>query len=486
MLFGNSLVMPFLLQNRGYASKAANDHYTRVIADGGTIDSYDDLVDAIQGLADTYLTANLSTFLAAAIDPAIFGYKYRTDANGRTWCAKAYSLMGASSDVEQGTESAQPILLRYEGVKYGFLPGIAANSFSTPDAASLDITGDIALAIDLELKSAMTSGAHTLGGKANGAGQISYYLGVDTGGFATLTVSLDGTALTSYVSDVAAYSASGRLSIAAERNSTTGDVTFYTGSALSGWTQLGSVIAGASGAIFASTATLVVGGLESGVNTNALKYYGFQVYSGDLTGTLAAYFQPSLYDVSASQTTLTDSTTKVWTANRSAVTTGYKTSFVYRTIAQGDGIDDVLANSTNVPYSAAYTHYMVSDLITWLGSLNGATGIRPGWTVTGVSPNIAYFADATSINTAGEALSRLQNRVAVVDGASSLTETNNANQTTGTLTNNADALFAIYGGKFSSFSNSVINTFIMAKQADDATTRTAIYNLTRGWSGNPA
>ena len=138
---------------------------------------------------------------------------------------------------------------------------------STPDAAALDITGDIDIRIDLAMTDWTPASQQVLVAKWNTTGdQRSYILGVNTNGTLYFGLSTDGASGTEVfaTSSVAPTPVNGRLSLRADRNS--GVVTFYTSvdTDLTGasWVTLGTN-QNAAGTMFASTATLRVG-IDSG------------------------------------------------------------------------------------------------------------------------------------------------------------------------------------------------------------------------------
>lgn len=139
---------------------------------------------------------------------------------------------------------------------------------STPDAAALDITGDIDIRIDLEMADWTPAANNVLVAKwASASDQRSYEVTVTTSGFIRLRISTDGTlaAVVEATSSVAPTPVNNRLSLRIDRNS--GVVTFYTSTngdlTTATWTQLGTTQA-CAGTIFASTATLRVGADDAG------------------------------------------------------------------------------------------------------------------------------------------------------------------------------------------------------------------------------
>lgn len=459
----------------------ANAHYQRVIADGGTIDDSGALLEAVMDLEVTYGSASLSTFLAACIKPSIFGYKYRTDGTG-TWCVKAYSLMGAASDVEQATPASQPRLLRYSGEKFFFNPpNENGNRISTPSTAANDIVGDIDIDADINFTA---GGTVYLCDRRNATQQFTFSV---AGATNFPSFSFYNGAINETVASTVAV-ASGRFFVRVKRIALTGVVTFYTSTDGTTWTQLGATVASTAGNLTTQVADIRLGSTGSGVGTGNLRCFSMRLYNGDRAagGTLVTNFLASDYDISVSQNTLTSSTSgEVWTIIRSSPTSGYKAQLIYQTTIQGDGVDDELNNAT-FAQAQPNTAYMMVDEMTWVA----ARVIIDGGSTTPLyqrtaTPNMSASA-GTDIDYASEVLNRLKLYMAQFDGASSIVGTN------GTYTAPAaggaadyDALNILSSGG-ADFASAIFDTCVIPKQADDLTTLNAMNVLVRSWSGNPA
>lgn len=467
--------------NLALANSLAISHWRRVIDDGGTFDAgytISDLQLNIQSLIDNY-AYDLSTYLVACIDPSIFGYKYRTDAIG-TWCVKAYSLMGASSDVVQATENAQPLLLRYEGDKYFYnRANLNDNFLSTPDVAANNILGDIDISAEIDWRSGTTYFCDRRGVNqqytvwVNGTTSrlnFGFFNGV---GLETIssTVNLSLT----------------RAFFRVKRIAATGTVTFYTSSDGITWTQTGATVASTAGNLITQAGDLRIGSTGGGVGSGSLRCYSMQLWDGDRDagGTLAAEFNAEDYDISVSQNTLTSSTTgEVWTINRNAALfSAYKAQLVFRTTIQFDAINDELV-AASVAQAQPNTVYSVFDEMTWSAGrviIDGGTAIP--YSQTTATPNMSSNAGA-ALDYDGEILSRLKHYMVQFNGASSWNGTNGLYLTGDTGVGDIDAL-GLGANAGANLANAIINTIIVAKQADDLTTRNSMNTLVRSWNGNP-
>lgn len=170
----------------------------------------------------------------------------------------------------------------------------------TADKASLDITGDLDVRVDVEPDDWRGRAGTILAGKYEISGnQRSWTLITDPFGYAIFKWSNTGSLVTALqATSTVAVAASGRQSIRATIDVDNGaagwTVTFYTAPTLSGtYTQLGAAVTGSgTTAIFNSTARLEVGtinnaagprgSLTTGLNSDPLvgKVYGMELRSG--------------------------------------------------------------------------------------------------------------------------------------------------------------------------------------------------------------
>lgn len=199
------------------------------------------------------------------------------------------------------------------------LPGTSGNYASTPDAAALDITGDIDIRVWAVPDDYTPAATDTLASKWTATGnQRSWTLDILASGALKLNWSADGTAVlneTSSASDGgAALAAPGdAIAFRATLDVSTGDVNFYTSADGSTWDALGVTQTGVATAVFDSTAVCEIGTLNAGT---AQPFAGtiqkVEVYDG-IDGTLAA--SPDFEAQAAGTTEFDDSTGKTWTVN---------------------------------------------------------------------------------------------------------------------------------------------------------------------------
>ncbi len=242
-----------------------------------------------------------------------------------------------------GADTNDPLFLPHTGTQYLDLPGATGNYASTPDAAALDITGDIDLRAAVALTDWTPAGArrdvlykHTA--------TTGYSITITPGGILRLRWG-DGTALVLVDSTVAPSVTDGallliRATLDVDNGASGRDITFYTKTSTptnthadllvnTGWTQLGSVVTGAgTTSIVNSTAALTIGvGFGSGADG---KFYAVTILDG-INGTVV--FDADFTDRSAltepfATFTEKSSNAATVTINRSA--TGRKSAVVDR------------------------------------------------------------------------------------------------------------------------------------------------------------
>lgn len=201
------------------------------------------------------------------------------------------------------------------------LPGGSGNFATSPDDASLDVTGDLDLRARIAPDDWTPSADQAIVAKSNPAGnQRQYHLVLRSTGALRLTWSTDGTSggTTDADSTVATGFADGSTHwVRATLATATGTVKFYTSDDGVVWTQLGSTLTYAPTSIFAGTAPANVGARSGGVtDVFAGLIYSAQIRSG-IDGTVVA--DPRFDQQPLGTTSFTDSTGKVWTINGTAV-----------------------------------------------------------------------------------------------------------------------------------------------------------------------
>jgi len=184
------------------------------------------------------------------------------------------SALDAQAGSTAGVDANDPVVAEYAGETYVRLPGVTTNYISTPDAASLDIVGDLTVEVDVALPDWTPASAVQIGSKWLSTGnQRGWYIGVTSTGAVRLSWTTDGASGTQIVKDstanLSALAAGARIKIRASLDIDNGaggyDVAFQTsddGGAT--WSALGTTVTTAgSTSIYANTALAIFGGLDN-------------------------------------------------------------------------------------------------------------------------------------------------------------------------------------------------------------------------------
>ena len=228
-----------------------------------------------------------------------------------------------------GTDDYMEVNNRYmSSGTYLYLPGVASNFASAPDAAPLDITGDIDIRCKVALDDWTPAGNTILVGKYNSgtAGARSYQLQITSTGFLNLQWSTDGSTLTNNVlSTVVTGIADGavkwvRATLDVDNGASGNNVQFFTSDDGTTWTQLGTTVTTAGvTSIFSGSAQLEVGSRNGGTTDVARgKFFRAQVLNG-IGGTVAfdANFETSITSLNQASFTESSANAATVTINRS-------------------------------------------------------------------------------------------------------------------------------------------------------------------------
>lgn len=205
----------------------------------------------------------------------------------------------------------------------------ADGNASTPDHASLDITGDIDIRVEVTMDDWSPSAARFLVSKyVNVGNQRSYFFFLNVNGFLGLQWSTDGAAATlaSASAGVSLAATDGRLALRAvlDVNDGSGNrvTTFYTAPSIDGaWTVLYVDLAPAGAtSIFAGSAPLEVGNAQN----NGTIGLGGRVHAMELRNSVGSLVAAPDFTVQLPGTGgFVDSTGKTWTVNAAAAIDGF-------------------------------------------------------------------------------------------------------------------------------------------------------------------
>ncbi|WP_328426046.1 hypothetical protein [Streptomyces sp. NBC_00443] len=231
-----------------------------------------------------------------------------------------YGLIGRNTPMRVSVRAGAARLLLPDDA-----PGARA---STPSVTALNIAGNLDARVEVSLLNWQTGIEVEVFGKYVTTGnQRSWQLSVAGNGALSLRASTDGNSVVSFLSTaLVPVPPSGRLALRVTRDNTTGTVTFYTAPLISGtWSQLGSAVATPAGAIFASTAPLVVGELTDLQFVGAMgSVYAAQLRNG-IGGTLVASVDFTAQTIGA--TSFVDATGLTWTLSNGAAISNKRVRF---------------------------------------------------------------------------------------------------------------------------------------------------------------
>lgn len=217
-------------------------------------------------------------------------------------------------------------IVAVDGDTYLNLTGTTGSYAATPDAAALDITGDIDIRVRVALDDWTTGATQTLASKYSnygGENQRSWRFSVDAAGTLSLSWSTDGTLAAELT---ATSSAPGlvdgstywvRVTMDVDDGAGNRVIRFYTSTSVTPdhtavtWTLVNTVTTAGTTSIFASTAGLVIGDITTTSHLYATgKVYATAVLSG-IAGTAVANVDWT--SVTRCATTTTDTAGRVWT-----------------------------------------------------------------------------------------------------------------------------------------------------------------------------
>lgn len=225
-----------------------------------------------------------------------------------------YGNIGRNTQIRQSVVGASYLQIKQPT---GVTSGTAY--VSTPDAAALDITGDLDIRFDADLTT-WSENMELVSKWTETGNQRSYLFGLANGTL-YLWRSTDGSAVGSAVATVPLPTNHGRQAVRAvlQVNTPAGSrtTTFYTAPTLAGpWTQLGSsLVASPNITLFSGSGIVaVLDNPNSSSQASVIrgKIYGAQIYNG-VAGTLVA--NPDFTAQTHGATSFVDSTGKTWTVN---------------------------------------------------------------------------------------------------------------------------------------------------------------------------
>jgi hypothetical protein len=316
--------------------------YNRIIADGG-VSNLSRLNFFVKGLKTIY--GSLAN-LPVCYDAHWIGYKLGsgTGATLGQSVAKLYSLT-VTGDAVQATAASQPLLLAHNGASsdnYWWGSGVSGNYCSTPNSTNNNL--DTNFSQEALISAYNFSGTKIISGKYTGTTSSSQFVFRLNATNLQLILCQGAATETTYTSTSAiSYSTNQDFYVRFSRNSTSGEIKFFTSADGITYTQLGTTVSGLTGSLNSPNTILEIGSIVTGTLQNFTgKIKNVKLFKDDSFAIVTQNFNPATYNAATSQTQWTSSTGEVWTINTGTAATGYKGVLVDRTIVQGDGVDDGL------------------------------------------------------------------------------------------------------------------------------------------------
>ncbi len=235
--------------------------------------------------------------------------------------------------------SATP--LAYDGAQHLYVPAVSGNLLSTPDSAAFDTMESNG---DMDYQTLISLDDWTPAATAGIAQHVSSWKFqiLATSGLPRFTIP----AVADYVATAAPTVSDGdRLWIRYTRNATTGDIKFYTGGDgdTPSWSQLGTTVSGATGALPATTGNVHFANDSGGTLPQGGKVYRIRIYE-DLTES-SLVFDADLTDKTAltePYATFTEKSANAATVTINRAASGYVSTVVDRAMFLFDGVNDVI------------------------------------------------------------------------------------------------------------------------------------------------
>lgn len=429
--------------------------------------------------------------------------QYRADAgvtgnlNASAWAPQT----GAAPSLAQATGANRPIVLPFSGEKYGWLPGVASNFFSTPDSAANSITGDLCITVEAALDLWSSGVVQALVSKYPTTSAFNFYSSAVGGGYLNFDWWESGGTLRQVNSGASVLLNAGEtawvaVTLKLDNGAGGHEVKFWKSTDdRATWTQLGTTKnAGAfTTSLRDSPNKITVGILGDGVTyPTAGKFYRAHIYSGIppmLGGSASADpvvdFNPTLWPESVTHgATFTASTGEVWTLENAS---GSKPAQIVGSASLlFDGANHFMNMAQSLPQPTAI--YMIVRAPTHTNGDNifdSYTADLMQLQQASVTGYVNMYAGSFSATQSqGLPVGAYHAICALFNGASSyydIDATQSAALSCGASTSDGLTLGANPGG--ATKANIQVKEIIIRRAADDATTRAKIATYLKGIHG---
>jgi hypothetical protein len=311
------------------------------------------------------------------------------------------SALDARLGSTTGADSNDPLFLAWpghNGGNYVYLPGVGSNFLSVPDAAALDLAGDM----DVVVHAALDDWTRDNVLVARWQGDTSFWFQTNSLGYLRLFFRVSATQYARDSGTAVPFADGSPGWVRFTRSATTGDLKFYTSTDGVTWSQLGATQTSPAGAIDGSASTLNVGeyGFE-GLPLGGKVYRA--IYRDGIDGSAVVDIDTSLV-TSGAATSFTAVTGQTVTINRR--TSGRKAALVTRPVWLF-GTDDYMEVADNALLDFGATDSFTALVVArqWntqsftqlLSKIEGQSAIYNGWTLYTNSTTLGLqIADATN------------------------------------------------------------------------------------------
>ena len=316
---------------------------------------------------------------------------------------KGGSALNATYGSSAGADTNDPLLLTHTGTNYLYLPGVAGNYASTPDAAALDITGDIEIVARIKYTTWIPAAETYVVSKIDTTvNQRSWALSIQPiNGRPSIRWSTAGTASSFVQSSVSPGFTNDttywiKVTFDVDNGAGGNTARFYyaadQATEPSSWTQIGTdVVTAGTTSIFSGTSRLEIGSINagSGGSFSPCSVYRAIVRNGiDGTTVFDANFTTGI--TSGGQTTFTESSANAATVTINRSTSSRKSVAVVRNVLLF-GTDDYLEVADNdlLDFGASDSFTALAVLRQWATPtsfgviLDKSTTNNNGWTLQG-------------------------------------------------------------------------------------------------------
>lgn len=479
-------MFPFSFIGSGVDAQALAS-YNSLIAAGYTVpQGLAGINSAFRTIKTIYGTSDITTAVSYFADPSL---AYQSGAGSGTTLGQAIRTLPnlvdntRATDAVQTTAASQPLLLTHEGANYWWGSGVAGNFVSTPNAAANNIVNDFDIKITATYIFNSTINSY-IGKWDSGQQSWRLYLGSDN----RLVWNIQGQSL--FPSSVAINSTMNHLRVT--RQSSNGEIKyFFSTEPLSTslesitWVQLGITQMGVTGSAPTTTSSLRIG-QEQGNPFNG-KIYRVTV-ANTIGGAPVVDFNPNQYNASVSQTQWTSSTGEIWSINTGTAATGYKGVLVDRTTVMSDGVDDRLSASLsgNAIRTQYFAHRAFSSSSGWWGLMQAGGAFAQAFSYNSSKYN--FYQQGALDGPFGDNVLGVNSRLRV-SGSIGGTGTNWIPFQNGVDVSNSAAnigglvqyeVLSLFSRSTATlFDNGILNSYIVAQNADTLTQRTSVQNYLR-------